>query len=487
MGKISRLKIFADELIRQKRITRAIEYTLLTSFILLSAGIVLAIPLRYFMGIDIIMPLSIYAGSIILSFIYGLLGIENPLEVLKDTDARKFLNQKMSAAFQYGDSNNPYSSLLVREAEDLIENLSAQQVFHVRFSRRDPFQPLLLALFLFLWMSSFSLLQISDQALTNGQMLIDTSLKIDAVNSDEEDRNLEDIAEEYRKLGQKIQDQFMSEHSIEKEVDKLSRKLENKIEGLSRKGVDKQSQTFDEDLDSEIFQLNRKKEMSDELNDILQSLMKTFSLSPDMVPGGVRKGDGNNSGNSDQESAFSEEKYLDDSGNNSLGKPEDPSDSTEIEQAPEQDSGKSEIQQESNNEGAGNSQEPGSLEGTKNDEEPGTHQNPFPLEEPEDDMAANNTPGTEEGLQDNTYKPLREEKESGEFDDGNIRGELQEGEQMKSFIRALPHIVDPTLEEMEVLYFYRNQLENAIDRESLPENYQSVVRDYFLSIGVLNE
>jgi hypothetical protein len=58
---------------------------------------------------------------------------------------------------------------------------------------------------------------------------------------------------------------------------------------------------------------------------------------------------------------------------------------------------------------------------------------------------------------------------------------------MKSFIRALPHMGNPTLEELEIIHFYRNQLESAIKQENLPESYQSVVRDYFLSIGVLNE
>lgn len=487
MSKISKLNIFADELIRQKKIVRSIEYVLLISFIFLSVAIVLAIPLRYFWGMSFIIPLSAYIGSAILSFIYGFLGIENQLDILKETDARKSLNEKLSAAYQYGGSDNPYSSLIIQEADEIIKNLSAQQVFQVRFSRRDPFQPLLLALFIFLWMSNFSLLQISDQTLTNSEILIDTSFKIDAVNSDEEDKSLEDIAEEYRKLGQKIQDQFMSEHSIEKEVDQLSRKLENKIDELSRKGVDKDSQTFEEDLDSEIFQLNRKKEMSDELNDILESLMQTFSISPEMVPGGARKGDGENSGKNDGQSDMSEETFLDE--NSADSDTESPGERTEIEKEKEfeQNSRKSEIQQDSFNEGASNSREPGSSEGIKDNEEPGTKQNPFPLEEADENRAFNDTAGSDDGSQDKSYKPLREEKESGEFDDENIQGELREGEQMKSFIRALPHIVDPTLEEMEVLHFYKNQLENTIDKESLPESYQRVVRDYFLSIGVLNE
>lgn len=454
MSRIFKIEIFAHELIRQKRIIHSIENTLLISFIFLSVAIVLAIPLRYFMGIDFVIALFLYLGFVILSFIYGFLGIENPLSVLKETDARMTLNEKLSAAYQFGETTNPYSILLVRDAEEIIKNLSARDVFQVNFSRRDPFQPLLLALFLFLWMSSFSLLQMSDQSLTIGEILMETSLKIDAVNNDGVDKNLEDIAEEYRKLGQKIQDQFMSEHSIDREVDKLSRKLENKIEELSRKGVNKDSQTLEEDLESEIFQRNRKKEMSEKLNDILQSLMKTFSRSPAMVPGSARKGDGENSGG---------ERFLDENDDDS------------------------EEQQESHNDGASNNKEPGSSEEIKENEEEGTKQNPDSMADSDNDKSAHTNAVAEDSVQESTHKPLREKKESGEFDDENIEGELLEGEQMKSFIRALPHIIDPTLKEREVLYFYKNQLENTIDREILPEDSQTVVRDYFLSIGVLDE
>jgi len=486
MSKINKLEEYALMLIRQKRIIRSTHYLLIISFISLSLGVVLALPLRYYLGLSFEFPLFVYIVLLLLSFIYGFLGIIEPLDILKETDLKMSLNERLSAAFQFVESENPYSELLANEAEVIMEKLKVNQVYKIRLSRRDPFQPLLLALFLFLWMSSFSFLQISDATMVTGDMLIDASLKIDAVNSGNNDKDIEDIAEEYKKLGQKIQDQFMNDQSIENEVEELSRKLERKIEELSRKGADKDSRVFEKDEESEIYQLNRKEDMSDALSDILESLMKTFSISPDSVPGGVRKGEGGTSGEGDRQQTYSEERNPD---KNAQDSPEDSSDeSTAVEETSELDQGTSDELPENLNEGDLSSDQPGLPEGMKDDEASGTEQNPSSSFDPdEEEMVSDSTPGSDSPEDISDFTPFKKQRESGEFDDENIRGELQEGEQMKSFIRALPHIVEPTLEEMDILHFYRNQLENAVDKEILPEGYQRVIRDYFLSIGVLNE
>jgi hypothetical protein len=105
----------------------------------------------------------------------------------------------------------------------------------------------------------------------------------------------------------------------------------------------------------------------------------------------------------------------------------------------------------------------------------------------EESSSENMAPGEQKGDDGSYERQDREERQSGEFNEENIRGKLQDGEQMKSFIRALPHIVDPSLQDKEIIYYYRNQLETAIENEILPEGYESVIRDYFLGIGVLNE
>lgn len=486
-NKKKRLVNFAEQLIRQKKIIRSVQNLLVVSFICLSLGILLSIPMRYFLGTGFIIPFLVLIVTLVLTFIYGFLGIESHLSALKDADEKMSLNEKLSAAFQFGDSANPYAGLLMDDALQITETLKANQIYQIRFSRRDPFQPLLLALFFFLWMSSFSFLQISDSNIATGEMLVDTSEKIDAVNREIEDKDIEDIAEEYRKLGQKIQDQFMNDQSIENEVEELSQKLEKKIEELSREGVDKDSQTLDDDeADSELYQLNRKEEMSQELNDILQNMMKTFSLTPDMTLGGMRQSEGGESGNGEGQSGMSDEPMSAENGDMNI-----PEEGTSESVSPEESS---EIEKEETTEGEKqpskgdpNSQESSSKEGEKNDNAQGNEPGPTPSSDEDDEKSTNSNPGSETADDTSDISPMREEKQSGEFDEDNIRGELRDGEQMKSFIRALPHIAEPTREEMEVIHFYRNQLETAIDKEILPESYHSVVRDYFLGIGVLNE
>ena len=478
---------FAELLIRQKKKIRSIQNLLMISFICLSLGILLALPLRYYRGISFEIPLLILLIISVLAFIYGFLGVEKKEEILRETDTKLKLNEKLSAAYQFADSDNPYSSLLENDAVAIINELQVKKIYKIRFSRRDPFQPLLLALFLFLWLSSFSFLQVSNENKAIGEMLVDTGDKIDTVTGDSDDKDIEDISEEYKKLGQRIQDRFMNDAAIEDEVEKLSRKLEKKIESLSREGVNKESQTLsDEETESEVFQLNRKTEMSNELGDILQSLMKTFSLSQETAPGGIRRGDGSESGDGEQRP------NTDNKGENTTI-PEEKPDEESLEGSNSEDStdleaGDSESLLEKVQDGSNTSREPGDGEGKEKDDASGNEPSPsFSDETDEDEMSSNYTPGNEVQEEHDEYSEMKEEKQSGEFDDENIRAELQDGEQMKSFIRALPHIVEPTLDDMEIIHFYRYQLETAIEKEVLPEGYESVIRDYFLSIGVLNE
>ena len=488
MNQKDNLNNFADMLINQKRLIRSIQYLLITSFTVLIIGIISSLPLRYYFGISFEIPLIFMLLIMLLSFIYGFLGIENRIDVLREADERKGLNEKLSAAYQYGDSDNPYSKLIINESRSIINALKVNEIFHVKYSRRDPFQPLLLALLLFLWLSSFTFLEISESNIALGQMLADTSEKIDAANSEAQDKDIEDIADEYNKLGQKIQDQFMNDQSIEKEVDQLSKKLERKIDELSREGVKKDSQTLGDDEDGELYQLKRKTEMSDELSDILQSLMKTFSISPNEASGGMKRSEGGSSGEGDQDTAMAPD-GTEPEGQNDERESDQTGESTPIDGTSELEVGEEGEAQKNLNEGTSNSTESDEDQVLEKEESSGSEPNPSPSKnsEEEEEMFANKTPGAENSEDTDEFTPLKEEKQSGEFDEENIRGELKDGEQMKSFIRALPHIVEPSLEDMEIIYFYRNQLETAIDREILPEAYESVVRDYFLSIGVLNE
>lgn len=488
MIKNSRLKDFADKLIKRKRFMRSVQYLLIINFFSLLAGIILALPLRYFLGLTVGIPLTALIIILFLSFIYGFLGIEKSLDILKETDLKMSLNEKLSAAYQFGESENPYSILLINEAENIINNLDVRNVFQIKLSRRDPFQLLFIALFFFLWMSSFSFLQIGENSIITGDMLIEASQKIEAVNSANKDKELEELAEEYRKLGLKIQDQFMQDQSIKRKVDKLNDKLERIKEDLSREGVDKENQFFNEEEESEIFQLNRKKKMSDDLNEILKSLMKTFSISTEQIPATRRKGDGESSTEANEQSYFREEKFVKGSNDTTENDSREESDPTATDRTSEIEKSDRDDSQKDLNKGKNNNPESESTDGVKDDSAAGTEQHNFSQSEDiEKEMPSKETPGSNRTDETTEYTFLREEKESGEFDEENIRGELQEGEQMKSFIRAFPKIVEPTLKELEVLHYYKNQLKNAVDKEILPESYQTIVRDYFLSIGVLNE
>ncbi|MBI9097975.1 MAG: hypothetical protein JEY91_05835, partial [Spirochaetaceae bacterium] len=488
MSKKDKLEHFAQSLIRQKRIIRSMQYLLFVSFLSLSIGTVLSIPLRYYLSVSFKIPLLLLAGVLILTLIYGYLGIETPLSVLQEADSKLDLHEKLSAAYQFGETENPYSELILDDSLEIVASLKSSRVYQIRFSRRDPFQPLLLALFLYLWISSFSFLQIDDSWRAIGEILVDTSGKIDAVNSETKDRDLDDIAEEYRKLGQKIQDQFMNDQSIEDEVEELSGKLERKIEELSREGVNRESQTLsDGETESEVFQLNRKKEMSDDLNEILQNLMKTFSLSPYEIPGRSRSGEGGRPGEGDQKMTMNDNMITEESPE-SESSGDTSSENALVERSPEVESGdSSEFSESPDNtvDGETSSSSTDSREMEKNEEGTGEKSGPADSDDKGDELTGNSNPGNMTSEDFSDLDPLIEQEQSGEFDEENIRGELGEGEQMKSFIRALPHIVEPTLKEMEVIHFYRNQLETAVDTEILPESYQSVVRDYFLSIGVL--
>jgi len=479
---------FAELLIKEKRKIRAVQYIILLSFIGLSIGIVLALPLRYYLGIGVITPLILFATLLVLSAIYGFLGIENKIDVLKLTDTKLDLNEKLSAAYQFADTENPYSSLLVNDAIDIIENTKVNDVFSIRFSKRDPFQPLLLALFFFLWMSSFSFLQISDDNMADGEMLLDIAGKIDAVNSDEQDKDVEELADEYRKLGNRIQDHYMNEKSIENEVQELSQKLERQVEELSREGIEKESQTLsDEEAENEVFQLQRKQEMSDELSDILESMMKSFSMPSNSAPEGMRRGDASESTDGD-ETILTEEEIRTSSQYEEI-ESEDIPDDGYIDDSATLDPGNSDEETGENKTAeATDPESPAPEDENQGENLENSNQNPLSKNmEQMEDSNSSTMPGNEKGEDEVDWSDYREEQQSGEFDEENIEGDLQEGEQMKSFIRALPHIVDPTLKDMEVIHFYRNQLETAIDKEILPEGYESVIRDYFLSIGVLNE
>ncbi|MBN2658747.1 MAG: hypothetical protein JXR86_16950 [Spirochaetales bacterium] len=485
-----KLASFAEQLIKQKRLIRAIKNILSLSFIALIAGSLAALPLRYFFGLDSPAPLGLLAGACLLSFIYGFLGVETHLSILRESDEKMGLKEKLSAAYQFGQSDNPYSTLIMGEALRLIETIKPGNVFPVIFSKRDPFIPLLTGLCLFLWMSSFSFLQISDRQMAIGDILLDSSERIDAVNSGEKDKDLEELAEEYRKLGQKIQDRFMNDKSIDREVEELSLRLEKKIEELSREGVQKESRTLsDEEADSEIYQLERKREMGDELGDILESLMKTFSLTPDMRLGSsVERRDGMSG-----EGGLSEERNSESPpGSAEEGTPAEDSESSDSARTGAPDKGETGEQGEDLQDSDSSQGKPGKSDGLEKDNSKSGNTDPlspfFDKEEKISDFDPASPPGEEMTEDMGDFQPFREKKESGEFgEEDNIRGDLREGEQIKSFIRALPHIVEPTKEEMDIIHFYRNQLESAIDREILPPGYESVIRDYFLAIGVLND
>lgn len=490
MTEKDKLLNYANQLIHQKKIIQASRYLLITSFIVFSLGILLALPLRYYFGINHIWPILLASGAITLSFVYGFLGLDNAESVFRQMDEIMDLNEKMSAVWQFGHSENPYSRLLRDEALELMEKIEPSQVFKIHFSRRDPFIPLLLALFLFLWLSSFSFLQISDQQMAMGDFLMETSERIDAVTADDPQMDLDEISEEYKKLGQKIQDRFMNEQSLENEVESLSRKLEEKIAELSREGVDRESKVLgDEDAESEIYQLERKKKMNSDLQDILESLMKTFSITPEMGSGGIQRGESGQSGDSGTSGSRREEQSRSSTAEEETTGQEDAQSSADESSVQEEGPFTDELQ-EGLKEGESSGNEPGESEGMESDDSQGAESTPeFQRDfSGEEQFDPNQFPGTDmpEDLTD--LKPMKEERQSGEFDeDENIKGELRKGEQMKSFIRALPHLVEPTREEMDVIRYYRNQLESSVDRENLPEGYESVIRDYFLGIGVLKD
>lgn len=486
----TRLRKYADQLIKQKKMIQATHYLLITVFIVFSAGTLLALPLRYFLGFSYHWPIFLAAAASALSFIYGFLGLDNAENVFQQMDDSMHLNEKMSAAWQFGHTDNPYSRLLLEDASSLMEEIEPSQVFKLHFSRRDPFIPLLMALFLFLWMGSFSFLEISDEQQAKGEYLVETSERIDAVIGDDSDKALEEISEEYEKLGQKIQDRFMNEQSLENEVEKLSRKLEEKIAELSREGVDRDSKVLGEDeADSEVYQLERKREMNEDLQDILDSLMKTFSITPDMgLSGGQsgereQSGEGGTSGGQREEQRRGSQSTEEDSDS-----ADDASSSGETTHLNEGDSSVDPREQGEESDSSGN--KPGQSEGLDKEDTGSSDIAPeFDRDfEGDEQFDPNQFPGNDTPDDMSELKPLKEERQSGEFDkEENIEGDLQEGEQMKSFIRALPHIVEPTREEMEVLRYYRNQLESTVDKEILPEGYEEVIRDYFLGIGVLND
>jgi hypothetical protein len=462
MNRKDKINQFADDLIRRKRRVRSLQYMLIVSFTTLSAGIVLSLPLRFFCGTNPLIPLIIVPVLILLSGIYGLLGLEERIDTLRQTDKELKLNERLSAAYQFAETKNPYSQILLDDALEIIGKTLVSRVFKTNFSRRDPFQPLLMALFLFLWLSSFSFLQVNDQNRALGELLTNISEQIDAVNSEPKNKDIEEISEEYRKLGKRIEDRFMNNQSIDNEVQKLSDRLEKKIEDLDREGINRDSQySGEEDSESELYQLHRKKELSEELSSIMEDLMKTFSLSPETLRGTGQRGKGGVSGENGKETTGEK---ADLSGRSDENLIDDSVDSTE------------------------KTHEPNDTD-RSNDTGDKDLSNSADITDPEDNsgIADNKDPGNEAAGDTSQYSIIREKKQSGEFDEESIHAELQEGEQMKSFIRALPHMGNPTLEELEIIHFYRNQLESAIKQENLPESYQSVVRDYFLSIGVLNE
>jgi len=282
MNRKTKIDTFAEILLKEKKISRSFQNTIQISFFILIGGIILALPLRYFWGITFQVPFLFILLILILSFIYGFLGIENKLDILIEADTMLKTNEKLSAAYQFSNSENPYSTLVSNDALRIMNEIGNKKIFKIKFSKKDPFQFVLLAIFIFLWLFNFSFLQISEKNKALGNMLINTSERIDAVLSDNKDKDVEDIADEYGKLGKKIQERFMNEKSIEEEVEKLSSKLEDKVEELSREGINKESKSLNGDEnESEVFQLNKKLEMSNDLNNILNSLMKTFSMIPE--------------------------------------------------------------------------------------------------------------------------------------------------------------------------------------------------------------
>ncbi len=470
---------FADDLIKQKKKTRSVKYVLRIGFYTLITGSLLSIPLRFLLGISFEIPVILTLTVLILTYIYGFLGIENQIDILQETDSILASNEKLSAAFQFSNSNNPFSNLLLANAVAIIHEVKIKEIFKVKFSKRDSFLPLLIALFFFLWMSNFTFLQVSDENNAIGDLLIDTAEKISAVPNNDNDKDIEDIIDEYNKLGKKLQEQFMSEKSIKEKVEELSLKMEKKIDELSREGVKKDSKTLGKDEnESEIHQLQRKTEISKELSEILNSLMKTFQNQSDYsMENTLSKKEGNkesdfNSGNdevlsSQEESTESGQSYKSE---NMEKDKEEPSDSQVVE--PENEEIKDDRESSS---GSDSKEEDGNYPGT------GDNKDSNKVEELQERKLSDSQ------FQDNSQNITEEEKQSGEFDEERIRADLKKGEEMKSFVRALPHIVSPTLHDKEIIHYYRNQLETAIETESIPEGYESVIRDYFLSIGVLDE
>ncbi len=271
----------------------------------------------------------------------------------------------------------------------------------------------------------------------------------------------------------------MNKNALEEEVEKLSSKLEKKIDTLSRDGIYKDSKSIDDEKNSEIYQLNRKTEISDSLNDILQSLLKTFSISPESTPGGrgerVSEKEIENESNSTtgEEETFSRTDEYDDNQLASKGENESGISDVKTDNSEDLQREKGDVQGE--NEGINEADDITESDSSGVDQNSAEKKDLIEKDITED--PGKNAP------------PLHEEEkeQSGEFDEDRIEGELNEGEEIKSFIRALPHMVDPTLNDLDIIYYYNKQLETAINKEQLPEGYESVIRDYFLSIGVLNE
>ncbi len=475
---------FADDLIKQKKKTRSVKYVLRIGFYTLITGSLLSIPLRFLLGISFEIPLILTLIVLILSFIYGFLGIENQIDILQETDSILASKEKLSAAYQFSNSNNPFSNLLLDNAVEIINNVKLKEIFRVKFSKRDSFLPLLIALFFFLWMSNFTFLHLSDENKAIGDLLIDAAEKISAVPNNDNDKDIEDIIDEYNKLGKKLQDQFMSEKSIKEKVEELSLKMEKKIDELSREGVKKDSKTLgQEENESEIHQLQRKTEISKELSEILNSLMKTFQNQSDSSMENTlsnNEGNGESDFNTGNDEVFSSQEESTKSGQSYKSK----ENTTENVEKNEGEPSDSQVVESENDETKGDkdsSSEPDSRDEDGNYPGTGNNRDSNKVEELLERKLSDSQ------FPDNSQNNREEERQSGEFDEDRIRADLKKGEEMKSFVRALPHIVSPTLHDREIIYFYRNQLETAIETESIPEGYESVIRDYFLSIGVLDE
>lgn len=488
MGDRDFLEKYVKLLDRQRRLIRAAQNLLLVSFAVFSLGIICALPLRYFLGWSYEMPLSVASGIILLSIIYGFLGITDKTGLFREMDRNLNLKEKMSAAWQFGGTDSPYSPILMEDAEEIILKTEPHRVFKIHFSRRDPFIPLLLALFLFLWMGNFSFLRISDEQLNLADFLTGTADRIDAVNGEDLDRDLDEISEEYRKMGETLKDRFMNQQTLEREVDKLSKRLEKKIESLSREGVDKESKELgDKEADTPVYQLDRKEELSDELENLLDSLMKTFSMNPELALGmtngqnGRRSAEGQSPGGSGEKGAGSDTRDE--------GDMDGQSGTTEEKGASSDNPEESEKPADSYSESESTSNRPGESSDSQSSESPESNETPQLNRKDKNESGDQSMSGEMDRAVENLEQTgQREQQQSGEFDkEDNIRGDLHNGEQMKSFIRALPHIVEPTREESDVLHYYRNQLETAVEKELLPNEYEAVVRDYFLGIGVLKD